>query len=168
MSTQVKVGDYIEGYEFLGANTYSKIHKTRIVVSNIIKTSDGLMYEGRADDQYGGTRGTCIRGKLGKIRVVIDEKPFTKRWWENQQMAFYTWERTWNPNDIVRKDNGEYYRILNLGVNTDTLEQYVVYTNLENTKLFVEPREVFEQLSEDSTEQVFKFETVKNLAYQTA
>lgn len=169
MKRKVQVGDYIEGYEFIGTGIFFKIHKTRIIVNNIINRPDGLIYEGKADDSYGGARGTCIRSELGKVRIIEDEEPFTEKWWENQQMVFYTWERDWSPEDIVRKFDGSYYKIVDFGINSETLEQFVVYKNLEGTKIFVEPREVFEQLNNrENREQTFKFEKINKPIYQMA
>lgn len=169
MRKEIQIGDYIEGYEFIGVDIFFKIHKTRIIVNSITKGPDGIIYSGKADDSYGGVRGTCIRSELGKVRIIEDEEPFTRKWWENQQMTFYTWERNWNPEDIVRKFDGSYYKIVDFGINSETLEQYIVYKNIEGTKIFVEPREAFEQLNNrENREQTFKFEKVNKPIYQMA
>ena len=82
---EIKVGDYIEGFEEIGPVGNAKVVKTRIIVSKIITEHNGnKLYEGQADDSYRGARGTMISEDLGEIRVITDEKPFSSPWWRKE------------------------------------------------------------------------------------
>lgn len=158
---EVGVGDYIEGYEVIGFGIYTRIHKTRIIVNNILKGPDTIRYCGVADDSWRGSRGATINGSLGDLKKITDEKPFSHNWWENTQLVYDTMSREWDKGDIVKKCTGEVYKIVDFAINSETLEQFIVYTDLDNSKLYVEPREVFEELNKINNESLFKFEKVK-------
>lgn len=101
---EIKIGDYIEGYEHWGNGV--EPHKMRLIVSKI-SNNDGIKtYYGQADDPWGGARGGCISSNLGDIRVIIDEEPFTVKWWSDEYKKpaeLAVWSRDWNPGDIVKK-----------------------------------------------------------------
>ena len=67
----VKIGDYIEGIELIynGVNAFT--HNLRLQVDKIYQYSDGhLSLDGRADDSYGGARGTMIDTHDGPIKQI--------------------------------------------------------------------------------------------------
>lgn len=83
--SEIKIGDYIEGFEEIGPPDFSRVVKTRIIVHKIITEHNGnKIYEGQADDCYKGARGTMISEDLGEIRVVTDAKPFESPWWKKE------------------------------------------------------------------------------------
>ena len=161
MNKQIKVGDYIEGYEIWGVNNFRSIHKTRIIVKSIDKQGNISRYYGVADDGYGGARGTTLSSEIGAIRLIQDEEPFTRRWWEEERTISYSMEKTWNPGDIVRKCDGSVYQIVGTGINADNCGQVIIYKDFNDpANFYSEPRESFESVNTENDKQLWKFELV--------
>lgn len=82
---EIKIGDYIEGFEQIGPPDVARIVKTRLIVNHICNEPNGnKTYSGQADDSFRGARGTVISTEYGPIRLVTEEKPFTRDWWKEQ------------------------------------------------------------------------------------
>lgn len=158
MGKQVKIGDYIEGYEVHRELGY--VNKVRLVVSNIFDYGDGLRYYGQADDSYKGARATAISEDNGEIRVITDEKPYKRRWWNEEKTVFKGVRREWKPGQVVRRYDGDLFKIVNIGINLYTKVEIVIYTPIRNSEhVFWETRDSFEELNtSDEGEQVWKFE----------
>lgn len=80
MNTNIKVGDYIEGYEVVGPPGFEIKKKMRIIVDKIYNNGTDTSYYGRADDCYGGARGGTIHTKYGEVKKLECE-PFSEFWW---------------------------------------------------------------------------------------
>ena len=144
----IKIGDYIEGQELWGNN--EKSHKMRIIVSEILEYDNHTVYRGKADDPWGGARGGYVSTELGEVKILTDEKPFTKKWWEEEynkrkQQREAAWVRDWKPGDLVVHFKGDMYRILHIGVDTETEQEVIIYQKADRTgNIWVRPRKMFE------------------------
>lgn len=156
----IHIGDYIEGYELIGNATLSKICRMRVVVSQIYGEVGSRHFYGKADDGFCGARGTIVREEFGDIQIITDEEPFNNKWQENKKLYYTSLTRDWHRDELIIKSNREVYKIVDTAINRDTLEQFVVYTDLKHSTLYVEPRELFERLS-TSPDQVFEYEKCK-------
>lgn len=129
MNIEIKLGDYIEGYEYWGIALDGKtkpIHITRVVVDSISQDSDGhKIYSGRADDVYNGARGGSINTKLGKVRLITDEEPFSNTWWAEYEKQ-KSWKRNWKAFDLVRDFKGNQYRVIGSAVDENEKELILI------------------------------------------
>ncbi|MBO5388832.1 MAG: DUF1653 domain-containing protein [Lachnospiraceae bacterium] len=176
---EVKVGDYIEGYEQWGQpeipeyniESTLRTHKMRLIVESIWTDNEGFThYCGQADDSWGGARGGMISTEYGNVRVITDEKPFTVIWWTNKYKKFKLMEsglrREWKAADIVRHFKGTEYVIIGIGVDTNNEQEVIIYKKADNTgNIWVRPRYEFESAVDKDkypdAEQEWRFELVE-------
>lgn len=195
-STNIKVGDYIDGIEQWGnpeipeynvPSTLSS-HVMRLVVKNIYfdKENNAFIYSGKADDSWHGARGGSVSSNLGKVRVITDEEPFTNAWWLDKENTGKVYKqllnvseeessiedntdtkREWKAFDLVRHFKGTEYRIIGIGVDTETEKEVIMYKKADNTgNVWVRPRDMFEsEVDHDKypdVKQKYRFELVGN------
>jgi len=74
---EIKVGDYIEGYEYYGKT----VKKVRGWVAHISSTwKNNLSYDIQADDGWKGARGTTICSELGEVaKLEMKTSPIRRR-----------------------------------------------------------------------------------------
>lgn len=55
------------------------------------------------------------------------------------------WDRNWKPGDIVKGCDGDFYRIVKVGINTENGEKVVIYKHIVDSKeMFVTPKRIFD------------------------
>ena len=74
--------------------------------------------------------------------------------------------RDWKANDIVRHFKGNLYRIMGIGVDTETEQEVIIYKREDNTgNIWVRPRTMFEgEVDKEkypNAEQKWRFELVE-------
>lgn len=173
----VNIGDYIEGFEKIGTSANeelgiedtSHVHKIRLIVNNMWKCNEHTIYTGQADDNYKGDREGCIDSSLGEVRIIKDEQPFTRKWWDNntkeEQKVI---DREWKALDIVRHFKGDLYKIIDIGIDTETEKEVVIYKREDNTgNVWVRPLDMFNSKVDKekypNCEQEYRFELVERV-----
>ena len=153
---QIKIGDYIEGYEIMG--TYGEPEygipndlirvKTAIIVTRILKSACRTIYVGKAQDIYSGYREAQIYSenvtKIGRDAT----------------------DREWKAGDLVKHFKGNLYRIIEIGKHTETEEAMVIYKREDGTgDVWVRPLEMFnspvDKAKYPDVKQEYRFEKVK-------
>lgn len=173
----VNIGDYIEGFEQvgysankeLGITDGSYVHKTRLIVNSISSYNGKTLYSGQADDSYKGARGGCIDSSLGEVKVITNEKPFTRKWWDNNRKEEQkVIDRDWKAFDIVKHFKGDKYRIIGIGVDTESNKEVVIYKREDNTgNIWVRPLDMFNSKVDKekypNCEQEYRFELIERI-----
>lgn len=75
-------------------------------------------------------------------------------------------ERQWKAADVVRHFKGTLYRIIGVGVDTETEKEVVIYKRADNTgNIWVRPKEMFDSKVDKEkypdVEQEYRFELVE-------
>ena len=143
---EIRVGDYIEGIEQWGSAELASRHKMRILVKYIVESDNYKDYHGQADDWYKGTREGTVSDEYGEVKIIENETPFTSYWWElKEDVKERVFRRNWKSGDIVKHFKGTLYKIIEIGVDTETEKEVVIYKKLDDTgNVWVRPRESFE------------------------
>lgn len=157
---EIKIGDYIIGTEQWGREAIPEYgiestlcqHEMRGWVDSIFtdKNTGNKSYNIKSDDAWKGARGGFISEEFGPVTKVetTDIEPF---WWiknkvETMKEIYKTWHREWKAFDLVRHFKGDLYQIIDIGIDTETEQEVIIYKRADNTgNVWVRNRNMFER-----------------------